>query len=121
MTRKIYRVQEGSQLAGVCAGLEASGRGGAGGWRALFVVGSLFYLVGVFIYIGMAISLPLVQKKKDAQRLTKTPVDTDAETLGSGLDVHEVEEELTKLSSMKERGLISEDEHSVLRKKALGL
>ena len=121
MTRKLYRVQEGSQLSGVCAGLEASGRGGAKGWRALFVVGSLFYFVGVFIYIGMAISVPLVKKKRDAQRLTGTQEDPEVQGLEDQPDVHEVEEELTKLSSMKERGLISEDEHSALRKKVLGI
>ena len=36
---QIYRVREGSNLAGVCTGLEAAGKGSAGGWRLLFILG----------------------------------------------------------------------------------
>jgi phage shock protein PspC (stress-responsive transcriptional regulator) len=117
MAGKLYRVVEGRQVSGVCAGLEACGRGTATGWRLLFVFGSFFWLIAIFIYIGMAVSLPLVKTRKEA-----------AEKSGAGLPPGEtgpnlegIESQLSKLAIMKEKGLIDEAEYNQLRKKALDL
>lgn len=117
MASKLYRVTEGRQLCGVCAGLEACGRGNATGWRLLFVFGSLFWLIAVFIYFGMAISLPLVKTAKKARELSGTDLQ-DGNSLGSP---ENIEKELLKLKDMKEAGIIDENEYSQLRKKVLGL
>lgn len=117
MAGKLYRINEGRQLSGVCAGLEACGRGNATGWRLLFVFGSLFWFIAVFIYFGMAISLPLVRTAKEARELSGADLQGD-NSLGSP---ESIERELLKLKQMKEDGIIDEDEYSQLRKKALGL
>ena len=114
MSSKIYRVVEGRQISGVCAGLQACGRGTATGWRLLFVFGSLFWFIAVFVYIGMAVSLPLVKTANEARELSGAEIDGSNPVAG-------VEKELLKLKEMKDNGLIDEDEYKQMRKKALGL
>ena len=117
MASKLYRITEGRQLSGVCAGLEACGRGNATGWRLLFLFGSLFWLIAVFVYFGMAVSIPLVKSAKEARELSGA----DSEGGHSPSSTENIERELLKLKEMKESGIINDEEYSQLRKKSLGL
>jgi len=62
--KKIYRVSEGAQLSGVCAGLEASGKGSATMWRLIFFMGAWFYLVGLIVYIYLSCAWPKAKSMK---------------------------------------------------------
>ena len=112
---QIYRVRQGSNLAGVCTGLEAAGKGTAGGWRLLFVLGGLFTFIPLLIYPALALSWPEVRTKKEAQ--AKADIgDSEAAPALTG-----VEANLSRLVEMKEKGLITEDEFAKMRKKELGI
>lgn len=116
---RLYRVKEGAILSGVCQGLEVCGRGSAVAYRLLFVFGSIFYLIGIFIYIAMAISIPVASKEQLA-RLKEGDADANSMSLTpSGLD--EVQAKLTKIQEMKNRNLITNEEADKLRAKALGI
>jgi phage shock protein PspC (stress-responsive transcriptional regulator) len=116
---KLYRVKEGAVLSGVCQGLEVCGRGSAVAYRLLFVFGSIFYLIGIFIYIAMAISIP-VANKEQLNHLRENAADDNSNALTtSGLD--EVQAKLAKIQEMKESNLITNEEAEKLRAKALGI
>jgi phage shock protein PspC (stress-responsive transcriptional regulator) len=116
---KLYRVKEGAVLSGVCQGLEVCGRGSAVAYRLLFVFGSIFAIIGVFIYIAMAISIP-VASKEQLNRLREGAADNNSKTLtSSGLE--EVQAKLAKIQEMKESNLITNEEAEKLRAKALGI
>lgn len=116
---RLYRVKEGAVLAGVCQGLEACGRGSAVAYRLLFFFGSIFWLIGIFIYIAMAISIP-VANKEQLERLKMKEDEGNVRILTqSGLE--EVQARLAKIQEMKESNLISSEEAEKLRAKALGI
>lgn len=112
---QIYRVRQGQQLAGVCTGLEAAGKGSAVCWRLLFVVGGFLTFLPLLIYPALALSLPVVKTKKEAQAKAGI-ADTEESYALTG-----VEANLSRLVQMKEKGLITEDEFSQMRKKELGI
>lgn len=112
---KIYRVKEGSQLAGVCSGLEVAGKGSATGWRLLFVLGSVFAFFPIIIYFALALAWPMAKTKKIAAEKA------GVESFNESSELPKLEESLSKLIEMKEKDLISEAEYLKLRKKALGI
>ncbi len=88
-------------------------------YRLLFVFGSLFYLISVFIYIAMAISIP-VASKEQVKKLAATADGTRAQDLNpDGLD--EIQAKLSKINEMREQKLITDEEADKLRAKALGI
>ena len=59
----LVMVRKGKILFGVCKGLEVLGRGSAFLWRSIFVVTACFLWFPLFVYIGMAMFLPVVDEK----------------------------------------------------------
>jgi len=116
---KLYRVKEGAILSGVCQGLEVCGRGSAVAYRLLFVFGSIFFIIGIFIYIAMAISIPVASKEQLARLREGVADDNSMALTPSGLD--EVQAKLTKIQEMKDSNLITNEEAEKLRAKALGI
>ena len=114
MNSNIYRVKEGSIFAGACSGLEASGKGTAVMWRLLFFFTGWFSFLGVIAYVALAIILPEGKSKKKVQELTKQDACEE-------LSADEIEMELSKLKSMLDNQIISEEEFHQLRKKALSI
>ena len=112
---QIYRVKEGSQLSGVCTGLEVAGKGSAIGWRLMFFFGSLFAVFPIFIYCGLALVWPMAKTKKLAAE--KAGIKSYNEVS----DLPQLEANLSKLNELKEKGLISEAEYLEMRKKELGI
>ena len=88
-------------------------------YRLLFVFGSIFYLIGIFIYIAMAISIPLASKEQLARLKEGAADDNSMALTPSGLD--EVQAKLTKIQEMKESNLITNEEAEKLRAKSLGI
>jgi phage shock protein PspC (stress-responsive transcriptional regulator) len=117
---KLYRVKEGAILAGVCQGLEASGRGSAVAYRLLFAFGSIFWLIGIVIYIVMGISIP-VASKEQLEQLQKAASENGSNRLAAGPSLDAVQVQLERIQKMKDDALISEDEATKLRAKALGI
>ena len=112
---QIYRVRQGSNLAGVCTGLEAAGKGTASGWRLLFVLGGLFTVFPLLVYPALALSWPEVRTKKEAQaKAGLAGSEAPSPLIG-------VEANLSRLVEMKEKGLITADEFALMRKKELGI
>ena len=116
---RLYRVKEGAVFSGVCQGLEVCGRGSAVAYRLLFFFGSIFYLIGIFIYIAMAISIPVASKEQLASLREEASEDNSLTLSPSGLD--EVQVKLAKIQEMKESNLITNEEAEKLRAKALGI
>ena len=120
---EIYRVQERSNLAGVCIGLESAGKGSATAWRLVFVVGSLIAGIPVLIYPVLALAWPQVKTVKEAQ--IKAGIASEEGLAASQENANQkltgVEANLSRLVDMKEKGLITEEEFSKMRKKELGL
>ena len=112
---EFVRVKQGSILAGVCSGLEASGKGTAGGWRLLFIIGGFFILIPWVVYPALALIWPEVKTKKEAKAQAGTADFAESPTLAG------VEANLSRLVAMKENGLISEDEFAKMRDKELGI
>ena len=100
----LVRVKEGAVVCGVCKGLEVSGRGSANGWRILFVVSTLFVWLPAFIYAGMAILIPLKNNEDDIKNSD---------------DINKIEVELERLQTMKDKGLITDEEFSKMKEKTL--
>ena len=100
----LVRVQEGAVVCGVCKGLEVSGRGSAKGWRIIFVVSTLFVWLPAFIYAGMAILIPLKNNEDDIKNSD---------------DINKIEVELERLQTMKDKGLITDEEFSKMKEKTL--
>ena len=117
MSNKIYRVSQGAQLAGVCAGLEASGKGSALMWRLLFFFGAWFWFVGLVVYIYFACSWPKAKTIRDAQKLSGT----SSSQLDGETSMDQLESELDRLAKMKDKGLIDENEFQAMRKKLLNI
>ena len=100
----LVRVKEGSVVCGVCKGLEVSGRGSAKGWRILFFISTLFVWLPAFIYAGMAILIPLKNNEDDIKNSD---------------DINKIEVELERLQTMKDKGLITDEEFSKMKEKTL--
>ena len=115
MSKKIYRVSEGAQLAGVCAGLQARGNGPVFMWRIIFFFGSWFYFVGLITCIYLAYSWPKTKTIEDAQRMDII-MSEDIEDV-SNLD--DLESRIKRLIAMMPQGHINDDEFAKLRKKEL--
>ena len=115
MSKKIYRVSEGAQLAGVCAGLQARGNGPVFMWRLIFFFGSWFSFVGLITCIYLAYSWPKTKTIEDAQRMDII-MSEDIEDV-SNLD--DLESRIKRLIAMMPQGLINDDEFAKLRKKEL--
>ena len=94
----LIRVKEGAVVCGVCKGLEVSGRGSAKGWRILFFISTLFVWLPAFVYAGMAILIPLKNNEDD---------------------INKIEVELERLQTMKDKGLITDEEFSKMKEKTL--
>ena len=115
MSKKIYRVSEGAQLAGVCAGLQARGNGPVFMWRLILFFGSWFYFVGLITCIYLAYSWPKTKTIEDEQRMD---VIMPEEIEGvSKLD--DLESRIKRLIALIPQGLINDDECVKLRKKEL--
>ena len=97
---KLYRVKKGVIVAGVCKGLEASGKETANGWRVLFLIRRTFFFVPSVCYAVIALLLP---QKQTASQVTRTE-----ENL-----YEDMEEVLNHLTVLKDRRLIDEDEHKL--------
>jgi len=104
---QIYRVKEGKILFGVCSGLEASGRGDAWLWRIAML--TLAWPLYPFLLAKKS-----VDTVNEAKELLK-----DNSRLGGNVD--KIEVELEKITAMKEKGLLSEEEYDQMRKKIMGL
>ncbi len=61
---KLTLAKKGKIIFGVCKGLETSGRGSALLWRIIFVVTACSLWVPFFVYIGMAMFLPVADDQK---------------------------------------------------------
>ena len=117
---KLYRVKEGAIFAGVCQGLEASGRGSAVAYRLLFAFGSIFWLIGIVIYIVMGISIPLATKEQ-LEQLKQAASGDDSNKLESGNMLDSVQVKLERIQKMKNDSLITDEEAEKLRAKVLGI
>ena len=60
---KLALVKKGKIFFGVCKGLEASGKGSALIWRIIFVLTACSLWLPFFVYIGMAMFLPVAEDK----------------------------------------------------------
>ena len=112
---KLFRTSSGAVVSGVCSGLQACGKGNVVGWRVLFVI-SGYFIVGIFVYVCMALFIPKSTPEQE-QSLLNQGVDGDTQV--SNLD--KIQVEMEKIQSMKESGVINEEEYSSLRKKILGI
>ena len=66
---KLYKINEGKMLLGVCNGLGASGGASVNTWRLIFALSSLFLFFPIVIYFVMGIALPVANKKTIYQKL----------------------------------------------------
>ena len=112
---KLYRTSKGSVLSGVCSGLQSCGKGSAVGWRILFIFLGI-YIFGVIGYVIMALIVPKATQEEEENLLNHVVVG-DAQV--SSLD--RMQNDLEKAKSMKDSGLITEEEYSSLRTKILRL
>tara|TARA_E500000331_G_C16912323_1_gene564009 strand:+ start:92 stop:427 length:336 start_codon:yes stop_codon:yes gene_type:complete len=108
----LYKIKEGKVLIGVCAGLEASGKGNAIFWR----LGAIIVPGGWIAYIILALTM----KSADSVDMVKEISGTEEKKLLGG-SVDKIEVELKKIAEMKEKGLLNDEEYETLRKKTLGL
>ena len=104
---KLYRVKKGAIVAGVCKGLEASGKGTANGWRILFLISGTFFFVPIIGYAVMALLLPQKNTSAEVSGIEETPYE-------------DMEKSLERLEVLKKRGLISDEEFKLLRRRAMG-
>ena len=111
---KLYKVNEGKILFGVCTGLGATGGASVTTWRIVFAVSSCFLFFPIVIYFVMGVALPVAKKKNDISKMEEIEVKKEL-----GGDVDKIEVELEKIKEMKEKNLISEEEYQSLRNKAL--
>ncbi len=108
----LYKIKEGKVLSGVCAGLDASGKGNAIFWR----IGALIVPGGWIAYIILALTM----KSADSVDMVKEITGVEEKKLLGG-SVEKIEVELKKIAEMKEKGLLNDEEFETLRKKTLGL
>lgn len=116
---KLYRVREGSQVSGVCQGLEVCGKGKAIAYRLLFVFGGL-YIVGIVVYVVMAMSTP-VATKEDLRGLIEESESEESNPILQSSRLDQLEEKLSKIESMRTQNLITSEEAEKLRAKTLGI
>ena len=112
---KLYKVNEGKILFGVCTGLGATGGTSVTTWRIVFAVSSIFLFFPIVIYFVMGVALPLAKKKNDISIIEEKEVKKEL-----GGNVYKIEVELEKIREMREKNLISEEEYQSLRNKSLG-
>ena len=60
---RLTLVKKGKILFGVCKGLEVSGKGSALIWRIIFVLTACSLWLPFFVYLGMAMFLPVAEDK----------------------------------------------------------
>ena len=60
---KLALVKKGKIFFGVCKALETSGKGPALIWRIIFVLTACSLWLPFFVYIGMAMFLPVAEDK----------------------------------------------------------
>ena len=113
---KLYKIDEGKMILGVCNGLGASGGTSVGTWRLIFALSSIFLFFPIVIYFVLGVALPVAKKKNDISKIEEVEVKKE---LGS--DVNKIEVELEKIKEMRDKNLISEDEYQNLRSKTLGM
>ena len=104
---KVYRVKKGAIVASVCKGLEASGKGTANGWRVLFLISGSFFFVPIIGYAVMALLIPQKDTSAEVSGIEETPYE-------------KMEKSMERLEVLKKRGLISDEEFNLLRRRALG-
>ena len=104
---KLYRVKKGAVIAGVCKGLEASGKGTANGWRVLFLISGTFFFVPIIGYAVMALLIPQKDTAAEVSGIEESPYE-------------DMEKSLERLSVLRSRELISEEEFKLLRRRAMG-
>ena len=107
MKMKIYRVKKGAIVAGVCKGLEASGKGTANGWRVLFLISGTFFFVPIIGYAVMALLLPQKNTSTEVSGIEETPYE-------------DMEKSLERLEVLKKRGLVNDEEFKLLRRRVMG-
>jgi phage shock protein PspC (stress-responsive transcriptional regulator) len=112
---KLFRTSSGSVVSGVCSGLQACGKGTAVGWRILFVLLGL-YGIGIVGYVIMALVLPKATPEEEEDLLNQVVVGDSNVT-----SIDKIQYEMERVQSMKDSGLINEEEYSSLRKKILGI
>ena len=69
---KLYKVNEGKMLFGVCTGLGATGGASVTTWRIVFAVSSLFLFFPIVIYFVMGVALPVAKKKNDISKIEES-------------------------------------------------
>ena len=104
---KVCRLKKGAIVAGLCKGLEASGKGTANGWRVLFLISGTFFFVPIIGYAVMALLLPQKDTSAEVSGIEETPYE-------------DMEKTLKRLEVLKKRGLISDEEFKLLRRRAMG-
>ena len=104
---KLYRVKKGAIIAGVCKGLEASGKGTANGWRVLFLISGVFFFIPIVAYAVMALLIPQKNSSAEVSGIEESPYE-------------DMEKSLERLEVLKKRQLITEEEYKLLRRRAMG-
>ena len=99
---KLYKVNEGKMLFGVCTGLGASGGASVTTWRIVFAVSSLFLFFPIVIYFVMGVALLLAKKKNDISKIEE--VETSKE---SGDNINKIEIELEKIKEIRDKNISS--------------
>ena len=94
---KLYKVNEGKMLFGVCTGLGATGGASVTTWRIVFAVSSLFLFFPIVIYFVMGVALPVAKKKNDISKIEEVEVKKE---LGGNVD--KIEVELEKIKEMRD-------------------
>ena len=112
---KLYKVDEGKILFGVCTGLEPRGAS-VTTWRIVFAVSSFFLFFPIVIYFVMGVALPVAKKKTDISKIEESNTKKKL-----GADLSKIEVELEKIKEMRDKNLISEEEYQKLRSKTLGM
>ena len=113
---KLYKVNEGKMLLGVCTGLGASGGASVTTWRLIFALSSIFLFFPIAIYLVMGVTLPVAKKKNDISKIEEVEFKKEL-----GGDVNKIEVELEKIKEMRDKNLISQEEYQNLRSKTLGM
>tara|TARA_B100000579_G_scaffold273175_1_gene225653 strand:+ start:282 stop:632 length:351 start_codon:yes stop_codon:yes gene_type:complete len=116
MTSPFVRIKHGAVISGVCKGLEVAGRGSASSWRVLFIVSTLIIWLPAFIYVGMALGIPMQENEEDANNAA---LENEKKSIAPNMT--KIEVELERLLNMKEKGLITDEEYSKMRQKTLQL
>ena len=101
---KLYKVNEGKMLLGVCTGLGASGGASVGTWRLIFALSSLFLFFPIVIYFVMGVALPVAKKKNDISKIEEVEVKKELSS-----DVNKIEVKLEKIKEIRDKNPIQEE------------